>query len=91
MTPLVMDGVQVDERNGWCDAAGANFLVPPTSAPTVQMVRPFRLLKISLVVAAFALLSAAAARDPGALHVPLPRIVEELIEQLIDQAIDPVE
>jgi hypothetical protein len=91
MTPLVMDGVQVDERNGWCDTAGTNPLVGLTTATTVHLVRPFRLLKISLVVAAFALLSAAAARDPGALHVPLPRIVEELIEQLIDQAIDPVE
>ncbi len=86
-----MDGVQVDERNGWCDTSGANPLVRPTSAPTVQLVRPFRLLKISLVVAAFALLSAAAARDPGAFHLPLPRIVEELIEQLIDQAVDTVE
>ncbi len=86
-----MDGVQADERNSWCDVAGANSIARPTSAPTVQLVRPFRLLKISLVVAAFALLSAAAARDPGALHIPLPRIVEELIERLIDQAIDTVE
>jgi len=80
-----------DERNRCCTGARHNRLVLGRGASTVVRVRPFRLLKISLVAAAVILLSAAATRDPGAFQVPMPRLVEEVFEQILDRVLDRVE
>jgi hypothetical protein len=55
-------------------------------ALTVVQVWPFRLLKISLVAIVLTLL-ATAAREPGELQLPMPRIVEELCERVLDNAV----
>lgn len=80
-----------DERNRCCTGARHNRLVLGRGASTVVRVRPFRLLKISLVAAVVILLSAAATRDPGEVQVPMPRFVEDVVEQFLDRMLDRVQ
>jgi len=77
-----------DERNRCCTGARHNRLVLGRGASTVVRVRPFRLLKISLVAAAVILLSAAATRDPGVSAMPIPWFLEDAVRQLTNQVTD---
>lgn len=80
--------------SGWtkgtvgANSGTARTLDTTSAAPTVEIVWPFRLLKISLVAVVLILLTTTVTREPGVSNLFPLRVFEGLLQDLLDVAID---
>ena len=80
--------------SGWtkgtvgASSGATRTLDTPSVAPTVEIVWPFRLLKISLVAVVLILLTTTVTREPGEPTLPIPWFLEDVVQQAINRVTD---